>query len=209
MYDFLQDKKGYIERCMPYINEMNKDFLYDLLHLKYNNMDNFISKYDTKLKRYDVGHVARCKKLIRQLYKGQKIPCTDESVYMMATLMSKRYILKPKTSDLHVSCNIYVDYGGQMRQLRINRYNIKINNEYKYTYMSGYVENNETIENALLREAKEELGFKFPLDRYTLVSINECSYFYDIYLSQDEYESYCNNIDIGVLDPEITRIILC
>lgn len=215
MYDFLENRESYVMCCMLHINKMPKEFLYDLLKLKYATMDKFVSKYNLKssqLKKYDVSHIARCKQLIQNLLKGQTIAYTVENMEMFALLMSKRYILTPKTSSLHVSCDIYVMYNGKMKQLKINRYNTKRgknSKEYKLTYMSGYAELDETAEEALLREASEELGFNFPIQRYYLVSVNDQSYTYEIYLTQDEYETYCDNLDTSILDPEITRIVLC
>lgn len=207
VYDFKDEKKQYVNRCLRELKN-HHDFLEDLYRLDNKTLESFREKYGlitSQFNKRDVQCVAHCKKIIRMIIKKHVIVPTDENLDMISKLMTKRYVLKNNTCK-RVTCYIYVD---DQYQLYINRYNYHKNNDkIKYTFVSGCIEINEQHEKALLREMREEVNIRYPLERYTLTSVTDNAYNYCLHLSTDEFNEYVNKFNASNLDPEITQIVL-
>lgn len=207
MYDFTNDRRGYVTRCLNELKDIPEDFLYDLLQLNNKKLCAFRTKYnldDKQFTKSDVQCVAYCKKIIRKINKKQHIVCSNENMALIAKFMTKRYVLYRNTGK-RVTCHIYVGD----RELCINRYNYhNKDNTVRYTYVSGCINIGEKQEDALHREMKEELCMTFPFDRYELLCVTEHAYNYALHLTHLEYILYMKTFDSTTLDPEITRIAL-
>lgn len=207
MYDFTNDRRGYITRCLNELKNVPDDFLNDLLRLDNKKLHAFRSKYNLSAKQFtknDVRCVAYCKKIIRKISKKQHIVCSDENMSLLAKFMTKRYILYRNTGK-RVTCHIYVDDC----ELCINRYNYHHkDNTLQHTYVSGCIDIGEDQENALHREMKEELCMTFPFDRYELLCVTENAHNYALHITNSEYMYYVKTFNPCALDPEITRITL-
>lgn len=207
MYNFLNDRKRYINRCVKEIALMPDDFLIDLSTVCFANMDAFRSKWKLEKNQFnkaDVHNIARFKKLLKILIKKHVVNNTEDNARMMAGFMAKRYILKNNTG-IHVTCRIFV---GDDYEMRINRYNIQRNDNLLFTFVSGCIEHNESVRDTLLREMAEEVNFKFDFSQYKNVSSSDKAHNFELQLSYKEYEHYVRNFNPSNLDPEITAIAL-
>jgi hypothetical protein len=208
IYDFLTDKQEYWRKCRPIINVMIETHL--LLALSTVNIDNieqFRSQFkleEDQFNTFDIHHIDYCRPLIIKLLTDEYVDITEEFTRMMSKLISKRYILQPKVTNKKVSCEILVDD----KKIKVNSYDMTKNHIHYFKNSKGSIEQDESVEDALLREMKEELNLEMPLSRYTLLQHVYNITNYQLILDNNEYKHYIKHLRTKDLDPEITHIVL-
>lgn len=205
IYDFRKNKKEYIDKCSTIITKMKvAGLLQDLMMVS--NPDTIASKYDKDFRDFDMEHVNYFRPLLSSIMLSQDIEYTDINAKMITKLVCKHYLIKPKPMNSKVSCAVYVN--DENTKIQVNCYDIDKQGVHYFKDPKGSIERNECVGDALLREMKEELGFEFPLSRYTLMKQSNTMTNFSIMLSKDDYDNYIKNLNTKNIDVEITHIAL-
>ena len=205
IYDFLKSKNRYIEKCQGIIKEMmERDLINKLINVNHKNYKEIKKIYSQDFAHYDVNDAKYIRQFLVKLIENKQIDITDENTILHAYLMRKKYIIQPKSREIKVSCEVCVG----KKRIKVCSYNRYKNGNIVYKNPKGSVEQNESYDDALLREMKEELGFTFPIDKYKHINTSKKLVTYCIKLSDDEYKDWYYSLDTMKLDPEITNIIL-
>lgn len=209
IYNFLDNKREYIEKCTPIIDTMRKELLIEKLYdVNVGTMDVFRTRFNLnkdEFTDYDMLHVNYSHPLLCNILNKRPIEETDLQLKMLTKVVCKNYIIKPKPTDVKVMCDINVE---NMGQIKVNCYDIDKDNIHYFKSPKGSIEKNETVGDALLREMKEEVGFTFPIDRYSLIHQNNTFLKYKLDMTEAEYEKWKTTVNFANLDPEITHIVL-
>jgi hypothetical protein len=205
LYDFRDDKKNYIEKCKPKIDEMiDKGLLVDFDNLTNSKMDAFRSKWSltsNEFNDFDLKHVIYFKPIIKKVLNNDYNFSLIE-LDMLSKLVMKYYIIKPKVMNCKVFIDVIID---SVECVKVICYNMNKNGVYRFKSSKGSVEQNETIGEALHREIKEELCLSFNITRYKLIQTDNYFVKYELNLSKKEF---MDQFDYKVLDPEITHVVL-
>jgi len=145
---------------------------------------------------------------MKDIIFGNGLPRAKAYIEQLSKLVMKRYVYSKRPTEVKVSCAIKFSTSSNL-QIQVNCYNTIRNDEYKYSNCKGSVEINETNNNAIKRELKEELQIScIPGAIDKLFKLGNSNNRYQIEMIEADVDIYSNNLDTMNLDPEITRIVL-
>jgi hypothetical protein len=217
IYNFLDDKDRYIQKCIPYLKLMNDEgLLKDLLTvLTDKNIDSFRLRWNLSEKDfndYDIEILSDTKNLLIQLINDiNLININDETAILLTKIIAKKYIIM-KVENLEntkVLCEIKVDD----KRLLVNCYHSVYSDNLVLKPIKGSVDINSEPIDAMIKEINEELGLcitehnltkrETNVDKYGNITIR-----YEMFLTMDEFNTHLSLWNTDNLDPEIRVITL-
>lgn len=221
IYDYRTNKSEYVKKCSHIVAKMMDARLVQDFNKLYDNDDAVaFSKKRNLLEEdfteRDLSQIIYAKPIIRSILNtGYEYVLfeSDRDMDMLAKLIMKKYIINDKPTDRKVSVRILIGESKELKVVCYNNHTLMDKQDastikYKFTSPKGSIERDETVENAVIREMKEELGFTFDISRYELQTSGKKWVNYKLQLTEKEWSDYLYTLKTSELDPEITHIVL-
>ena len=234
IYNFMENSQEYVNKCKPIIEHMCKtNLIQDFGNLSMHDDNIFLDKFrkqhslvNADFSNRDLAHVIYTQPLICSILTMDYNMISfklNSDMNMVAKLVMKKYLVNPKPTFQKISVRVFItgitivnnSPIAKMQELKVVCYNNTQDDDgvnYLFRSPKGSVEQNETVENAVIREMKEELGFTFDIIRYKyqkILSSKPQTWFnYTLNITDIEWQNYLTTLNTLNLDPEITHIIL-